>query len=212
MSEHPRHQSASQTWRRVRSLMVAGLVLSIGTVATLAAWNDQEFATGTFAASAFEVESQTEASPYASQPDPPGSTLVFDVNGMGPGESTFAWMNMRTTAQTTIGGTIRLSSTSATGDLTQYLEYRAVRTADPMTTGACNADAMTDTGSTFIEGGPSQWEPLDNDPPAPAVFPVGPALDDIGVCFEVWILITVGDAAQGLTGTGAWGFIAISDG
>lgn len=204
--------SRHEAWRRVRVLLAAGVVLSFGAVGTLAAWTDNEYATGSFSASAFEVESQTAAADFSSSPNPPGSELVFDATGMSAGQSFFAWMNLRTTATTTIGGTIRLSSTSTTGELTQYLEYRAVRTAEPMTTGSCDAATMTDSGSVYIAGGPSQWEPLDNDPPAPAVFPIGPHLDDLGLCFEVRILTTAGDAAQGLSGTGTWGFTAISDG
>jgi predicted ribosomally synthesized peptide with SipW-like signal peptide len=124
-------------WRRIRALLAAGLVLSTGTVATLAAWTDHEHATATFAASGFEIESQTEGSDFASHGSPPGAVLAFAAEPMVPGRSVFAWMNLRTTAATTASGTLRLSSTDAEGALTVFLQYRAVRTEAALSAGQC---------------------------------------------------------------------------
>jgi predicted ribosomally synthesized peptide with SipW-like signal peptide len=42
--------------RKTHALLAAGAVLGVGTVATLAAWNDSEFTTGTFTAGVFDME------------------------------------------------------------------------------------------------------------------------------------------------------------
>ena len=42
--------------RRVKAVLAGGMVLGIGAAITLAAWNDSEFATGTFSAGHFGIE------------------------------------------------------------------------------------------------------------------------------------------------------------
>ena len=61
-----RHRSTGERGRRARiwrALLAGGLVLGVGATATLAAWNDSEVATGSFAASVFDTESQSAGSP-----------------------------------------------------------------------------------------------------------------------------------------------------
>ncbi|SFH86076.1 hypothetical protein E3O11_09355 [Cryobacterium levicorallinum] len=41
--------------RRIRAVLAGGLVLGLGAAVTLAAWNDSEFARGSFAASGFNL-------------------------------------------------------------------------------------------------------------------------------------------------------------
>lgn len=197
-------------WRRTRALLAAGSVLATGTLATTAAWTDQEVGTAALGASGFELESQSEGQAFTSHSTPPGSALAFGADAMVPGTSVFAWLNLRTTPTTTIGGTVRLASTDSEGPLTAFLQYRAVRSETALTAGQCTAATFTEPASVFIAGGPTQWEPTDDDPPAPAVFPIGPALDDLGICFEVRIDPATAAGAPGLTGTVTWGFTGIA--
>ena len=75
----------------MQAVLAAGLVLGIGTAATLAAWTDTENATGGFGASVFGTESQSAGSPtYASNTTAPGATLSFDATAMSPGTSFYA--------------------------------------------------------------------------------------------------------------------------
>src|SRR5690606_23874046 len=46
----------SGTSRKVRALLAGGVVLGIGAAATLAAWNDSEYAGATFTAGSFNLE------------------------------------------------------------------------------------------------------------------------------------------------------------
>ncbi|MFE7844996.1 SipW-dependent-type signal peptide-containing protein [Microbacterium sp. NPDC057407] len=192
-------------------MLAAGAVLGVGYVATTAAWNDSELATASFSSPVWVLESETSTSPWGNSPQPPGSSLRFGADAMVTGTSYFAWMNLRTSLQTTVPGTVRLTDVARSGDLTNFLEYRAVRTGPPMTDALCGPAAFTSFDSVFIAGGPSRWEPIDDDPPAPAVFPIGPALDDVGICFEVRIRPSAGSEVSGLTGTASWGFTGISD-
>ncbi|MEJ7649283.1 MAG: SipW-dependent-type signal peptide-containing protein [Nakamurella sp.] len=41
--------------RKFRAVLAAGLVLGVGGAVTLAAWNDSEYATGTFTAGTFNM-------------------------------------------------------------------------------------------------------------------------------------------------------------
>lgn len=197
-------------WLRTRALLAAGAVGATGTLTTVAAWTDREQGTATFGASGFELESQTEGQEFTSNSVPPGPAMAFGADAMVPGTSVFAYLNLRTTPGTTLGGTVRLSSTDSEGPLTAFLQYRAVRSETALAPGGCTAAVFTEPTSVYIAGGPAQWEPTDDDPPAPAVFPIGPALDDLGLCFEVRIDPATAAGATGLTGTVTWGFTGIA--
>ncbi len=45
--------------QRIRALLVGGIVFGIGTAATLAAWNDSEYASGDFSSGVFNLQGST---------------------------------------------------------------------------------------------------------------------------------------------------------
>lgn len=51
--------------RKVLAVLAGGLVLGVGAAITLAAWNDSEFATGTFTAGSFNLQGSTDGTTYA---------------------------------------------------------------------------------------------------------------------------------------------------
>ena len=58
----------------VRAILAGGLVLGVGAAVTLAAWNDSEFATGTFGAGSFNLEGQeTIAAGFSDHETAPGA-------------------------------------------------------------------------------------------------------------------------------------------
>ncbi|GEC74299.1 SipW-dependent-type signal peptide-containing protein [Microbacterium maritypicum] len=84
------------TQRKVLAVLAGGLVLGVGTAVTLAAWNDSEFANGTFTAGAFNLQGSTDGTAYADH-DSAGSaaTLAFTlpaglVGNMSPTSSVYA--------------------------------------------------------------------------------------------------------------------------
>lgn len=198
--------------RRVHAVLAAGLVLGIGTTVTLAAWTDTENATGSFGASVFGTESQSAGSPtYASNTTAPGATLSFDATAMSPGTSFYAWLNVRTTTTSTVGGTVALTSAAPAGGLAPALQYRAVRMPGPSPASTCNAAAFSGT-PVFIAGAAASYLPVSQVPAAQVASPIGAAGAQLGFCFEVRIQPGAANSFQGQTGTATWTFTATSAG
>lgn len=196
--------------RRVRALLAAGLVLGVGTAVTLAAWTDTENATGSFGASVFDTQSQSAGSPtYASNPSAPGATLTFNATQMSPGVSSFAWLNVRTTAATTVGGTVTLTAVTPTGALAPALQYRAVRLTNPSPTSPCDATAFSGT-PTYIAGGSATYLPVSQLPVSAVANTIGAAGAQLGFCFEVRVMTGAANTYQGTTATVAWTFTGTS--
>src|SRR6218665_54581 len=96
---HPKGQAKrdpppSRRRRKVLAALAGGLVLGLGTAATLAAWNDSEFANGTFSAGGdVDIQGSTDGGvTWSSSATAPGKTLSFstDANNMVPGEPAYA--------------------------------------------------------------------------------------------------------------------------
>lgn len=198
--------------RRVHAVLAAGLVLGIGTAVTLAAWTDTENATGSFGASVFDTESQSAGSPtYASNTTSPGATLSFNATAMSPGTSFYAFLNVRTTPASTVGGTVNLTSSAPTGGLAPALRYRAVRMPGPNPSSTCNAAAFTGT-PVYIAGAAASYLPVSQVPSTPVASPIGAAGAALGFCFEVQITPGSANSFQGQTGEVTWTFTATSAG
>lgn len=199
--------------RRIGAVLAAGIVLGVGGLTTLAAWTDTENARGSFASSIFGTESQSSGSPtYASNTVAPGATLAFNATSMSPGTSFFAWLNIRTTTTSTVGGTVSLSSSSAAGDLAPALQYRAVRMTGPAPAMACTATTFTTGTPTFIAGTSGTYVTAGQVPSTPVSNTIGAAGAELGFCVEVRIAPGSADTFQGRTGTVTWTFTASSAG
>lgn len=98
------HDAATVARRRKRkALLAGGTVLGLGAAVTLAAWTDDVWVSGSFAAGTFNVEGAVDAAganwqEYAtsSGPSSPGE-LQFTLNPteMTPGDSVYAPLNLR---------------------------------------------------------------------------------------------------------------------
>jgi predicted ribosomally synthesized peptide with SipW-like signal peptide len=208
-----RHRRRRQRSRRIRAVLAAGLVLGIGTVATLAAWTDTENARGSFASSVFGTESQSAGSPtYTSNTTAPGATLTFAATAMSPGTSFHAWLNIRTTTASTVGGTVSLASATAAGDLGPALQYRAVRMTAATPTATCNAATFTTGTPAFVAGASGTYLSASQVPATPVATTIGAGGAEVGFCIEVRIAPGAADIFQGRTGTVTWGFTAASTG
>ncbi|WP_228484574.1 SipW-dependent-type signal peptide-containing protein [Microbacterium cremeum] len=198
--------------RRLQAVLAAGIVLGAGTAVTLAAWTDTENATGGFGSSVFGTESQSQGSPtYASQTTAPGATLTFNATAMSPGTSFYAWLNVRTTPASTVGGTVSLTSIAPSGGLASALQYRAVRMPGATPSSTCNAAAFTGT-PVFVAGAAASYLPVSQVPATPVASPIGAAGAELGFCFEVRIAPGSADSFQGQTGSVTWTLTATSAG
>lgn len=201
----PRPQRAAR-WKAV---LAGGLVLGVGGAVTLASWNDTETAGGSFGSSVFALESQSGGSPsYASHPGPPSASLTFAATAMSPAVSHYAWLNVRTTPASTVGGEVRLTGVASDGALAPALEYRAVRTASANPDSPCDATAFT-ASAVYIAGSATTWVALSGTPTTVAN-PIGAGGAAIGFCFDVRVTPNASNAFQGTSATSEWTFTGTS--
>ncbi|MEH3090270.1 MAG: SipW-dependent-type signal peptide-containing protein [Microbacterium arborescens] len=197
--------------RRLLALLAAGSVLGVGTVSTIAAWTDSETATGAFAASVFDTQSQSAGTPtYASHPTGgPSAALTFTAAGLSPGVATQAWLNIRTSPASTVGGTVALTGASSTGVLSSALEYRAVRLPAAVPTATCNAAAFSGS-PVFIAGGASSYIPVTSTPSPAVANAIDAAGAQLGFCIEVRVRTGAENSFQGTSATVTWTFTGTS--
>ncbi len=181
-------------------------MFGVGATLTLAAWNDSEYAAGEFAASVFATEANP-GSGWVSTTEGSPATLAFSATAMSPGVSHYAYLDVRTTAATTTGGTIALSSATTAGALAGALEYRAVLIGSGVT---CEAAAFSGS-PTWVAGGASSYLPggtMPASPPSTALQAAGG--NTLRYCYDVRVASGAANSYQGTTGTLTWGFVATS--
>ena len=192
--------------RRLRAILAGGLVLGVGAAVTLAAWTDQENGSGSFTASVFNTESSIDRATWAHNTNPAVATFTA-ATGMSPTVSTFAPFNIRTTATTSVDGSVVLSAITRSGTLTDVLEYRIARLATVTT--VCNATNIA--SGTFILGGGSTWvaatAALPGSPVSSAITAAG---GELRYCIDVRIASGAANSYQGANGTLTWTFTATS--
>lgn len=103
--------------RKVAAVLAGGLVLGVGTMATLASWNDSEFASATFTAGRFDLESSIDNGATYSTHSWSNGTLTFTApqTNMSPGDVVNAAFPVRLAAGTTSNARLRLNSISYNG-------------------------------------------------------------------------------------------------
>lgn len=194
---------------RVLGVLAGGLVLGVGSVWTLAAWQDTEAASATFTAGVFETQSQGAGGDWAHHPPGSAASLGADLTGLAPGgtydaptagESAYGWMNVRTAPGSTRGGDVALTGVTAEGGLAPALEYRVV--AREESTAACTA-ADFGGGATYLAGGPSSYVPATAGAPGGGTATVAAdAQDAAGLCLDVRVAAPGdGDTGAGVQGT-----------
>lgn len=139
------------TQRKVLAVLAGGLVLGVGVAVTLAAWNDSEFANGTFTAGAFNLEGSTDGTAYSDHATTgTAATLAFTlpaglVGNMSPTSSVYAGFWVRLAAGTTSGANLVAAGTTADAAGTSnsgHLSYSIYQLAPGAT---CNAASATGT-------------------------------------------------------------------
>lgn len=183
-------------------MLAAGLVLGVGAAMTLAAWNDSEYARGTFSAGTFNLVGSTDGTTFADHATAASpATLPFTVNAgtLSPGDVTAAPFAVQLAAGTTNPATVTVTSADTTGTVSA-LTYQLLLT----TTFGCTA---TTTGTTLVPAGTAVGTV-----PGSTTFPLtqgaaGASGAPVFLCFKV----TAGAGlAQGQTGTATWQLQAIS--
>jgi predicted ribosomally synthesized peptide with SipW-like signal peptide len=136
--------------RKVAAVLAGGLVLGVGTMATLASWNDSEFASATFTAGKFNLEGAVDASQatfgeHATSGAAGGLTFTAPFNNLSPSDVVAAPYAVRLAANTTNNAKVTLLASTTTGNVTN-LTYELVKTA----TAGCTTAT---TGTSIVAAG-----------------------------------------------------------
>lgn len=199
---HQKYQPAPW-FTRVRALLAGALVLGVGATLTLASWTDQEYAQGSFATSTFAIEGAADGTfgDHSATPAP----LLFTATAaaMSPGSITYSRFVVRTTAATTVAGTVQMSGATVGGNgLGDYLTY-GVRTI--AAGGACESTTYASgvlviADGSVLTGGSSTVQAL-------------PAAGSASVtyCFAIKLPVDTPNSMQGKNATATWTFTGTSN-
>lgn len=199
--------ATTATQRKVLAVLAGGLVLGVGAAVTLAAWNDSEFATGTFQAGDFNLEgSETSAAAgWADHEAAPGAPLGFTLplaGNLAPEDVVYAPFWLRLDDTTTTGATVTTSLDSGTGANAANISYAvyAIDEAD-----ACDASAVAG-GTLLLSGGT-----LTASTPGATFDLTAGAPDVAGDAQKVCFVVTAEDTlAEGGAASATWEFAATS--
>ncbi|MCE1175304.1 MAG: SipW-dependent-type signal peptide-containing protein, partial [Propionibacteriales bacterium] len=125
--------------RKVAAILAGGVVVGVGTMATLAAWTDTEYATGTFTGGYFDLRGSTDQTTFSDHTTAGSSaTLSFTapVTQMSPNDVVYAPYALNLYKTSTNAGTVVVSAPSTTGTVTN-LTYSLFTTS----TAGCNASS-----------------------------------------------------------------------
>lgn len=198
-------QSRTDTKRKIRALLAGGVVLGVGAAVTLAAWTDQEWAVGNFAAGSFNIEGSTDGTTFTDHASEDGAAVLdFQVgaDNLSPGDTVAAPFVLRTDSATSYPATVELTSSTGTGDNAPNLTYgiTQVGAVGDCTAGAAGTEivpAATSLGSVAGASGFALEAGADGAAGAPVV-----------LCLQV---TAEEDLQQGATGVASWEFTATSD-
>lgn len=193
--------------RKVLAVLAGGLVLGVGTAVTLAAWNDSEFATGTFTAGEFNLEGSTTSATagFAEHPDESTAAAIAFTAGfdnIAPEDVVYAPFWVRLDPTTTSPATLTANAPTSTGDNAANISYDVYSIG---ATAPCDATAATGTlvasGATLTDFTDGTDIPLAAGP-APAA----------GAAAQLCFVVTAGtDLVESGTATATWSFTAESN-
>lgn len=149
--------SSQDNRRKILAVLSGGLVLGVGAAVVLAAWNDSEFASGTFTAGQFNLQgSTTNATDGFADHDAQGAAASLDFTlplaaNLSPGDVVYAPFWVRLDEATTTNATVEATGiVASSGNNAVNLSY-AIYDIDPAAAcdaTAADADALA-TGTTL---------------------------------------------------------------
>lgn len=215
------------TRRKVFAIAAGCAAIGIGATATLAAWTDSEWVFGGdgsggpgIGTSTFSVQQSTDGgATFTDEPDNPGGEVVFtpDALDLTPGDSIYAGVALRTSADSVAGDVSLLPAVEAAGIVTDdptgllfdTLDVAIVTDDAPFT---CNAAAFAPgSPATLIGAGD-----LDSTGGSPSQALLAAGGSTQYYCFQILLPdplpVTPGgaDDFMGRTVAPAWEFSAIS--
>ena len=191
--------------RRIRAVLAGGMVVGIGAAVTLAAWNDSEFATGSFTAGSFDMVGSTDGTTFANHTSAPGATLPFSTNfnNLSPNTTVAAPFVLHLTPGTTTSATVSVATAAGSGAAAANLTYGIVAVAN---VGACVPGA---TGTLVVPAGTAMSAVT-----GAQTFQLAKSTDAVaaGANQYLCIQVTAGSGlVQATAATGTWEFRATSN-
>ncbi|WP_424936300.1 MULTISPECIES: SipW-dependent-type signal peptide-containing protein [Bacteria] len=193
--------------RKILAVLAGGLVLGVGAAITLAAWNDSEFATGTFTAGNFNLEGSTTAADggyddHATAGAAGALTFTAPFGNMAPGDVVYAPFWVRLDDTTTTDATLAAATPTAVGANAANISYNVYAIAPAAT---CDPSAAS---GTLVASGTSL---TDFTAGATVALAKGATAGTAGVPTQLCFQATAKPSlAQGQTATGTWSFTATS--
>jgi predicted ribosomally synthesized peptide with SipW-like signal peptide len=194
--------------RMIRAILAGGVVLGVGAAVTLAAWNDSEYAAGTFTAGTFGLEGSTNGTDFSEHASTGAAgSLAFTVSGanlaLSPGDKVAAPFAVRLIAGSTNDGTVVIQAPTTTGTVSN-LTYEVVRVA---AAGDCSTTATDVTSTSLIPAGTPITAVA-----GPNTFTLtkGASSAAPGAAQVLCFKFTAGTVAQGQSGTVTWQLQATS--
>ena len=199
--------------RKVAAVLAGGLVLGVGTMATLASWNDSEFASATFTAGRFNLEGSLtgDAASFAdhlgSVPSPAaGLSFSSPFDNLQPVSETYAGFALRLAPNTSNDATV--SITTSLSGVVKGLSYQLVKGLSSTTCTKAAFDSAAGTaGNTLIASSVIGWATGAQSFDMIKGSPITAAGSTVYVCVKVSADASID---QGQVGTGIWTFSAAS--
>jgi predicted ribosomally synthesized peptide with SipW-like signal peptide len=200
------HEDGRGRRRKVAAILAGGLVVGIGTMATLASWNDTEYAAGSFTAGAFDMVGSLDGTNYTQHTTSgTAATLAFSTpaSALSPNDVVGSPFALRLAKVSTNGATVTVTPggnfTNGTG-----LTYGMY------TTSTFGCTAATTTVTTIVPAGTAL-----NATTGAVTFTLAKPVDNAteGAAVNLCIKVTAGSTGlvQGQTSTTAWLFTATSN-
>ncbi|SDH27550.1 SipW-dependent-type signal peptide-containing protein [Agrococcus jejuensis] len=201
--------------RKIRAVLAGGLVLGIGAAITLAAWTDNEYATGTFTAGTFNMQGSTTSATagFADHTSSGGAAALnftAPFNNLSPGQVVYSPFWVRLAANTTSAATLDLvavtSTDTAPGTNSANLSYTVYAIG---ATAAC--DSTVTTGTPVVMGTATTLASNANVAGATPNLPNGSPVTAAGTATQLCFVVTAGTGlTQGGATTAVWQFTATS--
>jgi predicted ribosomally synthesized peptide with SipW-like signal peptide len=186
--------------RRVRAILAGGLVLGVGAAITLAAWNDSEFARGTFTAGSFNMVGSLDGTTYTEHATSgAAASLAFTVPTLKltPTDTVYAPFAVELDATSTNDAVVTITNPSTTGVVTN-LTYSLIQPTAFGCTSSTTGTALVASSAVGAATGAVTFNLAKG---------AGVAGAPVFLCFKV----TAGAGlVQGQTGTSTWQFTAVS--
>jgi predicted ribosomally synthesized peptide with SipW-like signal peptide len=187
--------------RKVAAVLAGGLVLGVGTMATLASWNDSEFASATFTAGKFIFQGSLDGTTYGDHASSPGAPLVFTtplVGNLTPGDTVAVPFAVRLGAGTTNNANITIAAPTSSSVVTN-LTWELIDTGSSFGCTASTSGTSIVGQSAFISGSGS------------FALAKGATLAADGATKNLCFKVTAGPSlVQSQTGSATWQLQAVS--